>query len=450
MYGLASLSFDSTNTDKGYGPLNFMIRRLGVASLVFALSLGVLPVSPASVLAKSSSKAAKKKPAPKKKAVKTTKAGKAKKSSKRDVVAKRGSKSKGGKLSKKERQRIARAAVEARRRELARQAAIRRFDTALLETSKSNISRDDLRGEDLFVRQAAIKALGNRAGTVVVMDPNTGHVFSIVNQQMAVASAIKPCSTFKPVVALAALTENLMPESDVRILRACNCEIDMDDALAYSNNEYFQQLGRQMGLDKLTSYARQYGFGERSGINLAGEIPGILPSKVPGDGLGRVASHGDGIGITAIQLASFISTIANGGSLYQPQVLAPGTTCTPVLRRQIKLNPKYRRAVLDGMVDAVEVGTARRARDAGESIAGKTGTCIGHGSWIGLFGSYSQVDNPNLVVVVITRGSSARGKYAADIAGDVYRLVSSRFGNTAHRPRRVGDDDGETPSLTIR
>ena len=427
-----------------------MSRCLCVASLAFALVFGVLPVGPDTVVAKSSSKAAKKsskaKPAAKSRSVKSTKAGKSKKSSRRDTVAK---KSKGGKLSKKERQRIARAAAEARRRELARLAAIRRFDESLVQAARSNISRDDLRGEDPFVRQAAISALGNRCGTVVVMDPNTGRVLSIVNQQMAIANAIKPCSTIKPVVALAALTENLMPESDVRVLRACNCEIDMDDALAYSNNEYFQQLGRQMGLDKLTSYARQYGFGERSGINLAGEIPGVLPSTVSAAGLGRVASHGDGIGITAIQLATFISTVANGGSLYQPQVVAPGKSFTPVLRRQIKLDPKYRRAVLEGMEDAVTVGTAKRARDAGESIAGKTGTCIGHGSWIGLFGSYSQIDNPNLVVVVITRGSTARGKYAADIAGDVYRNVSSRYGNTAHRPRKV-DDDGETPTMTNR
>lgn len=426
-----------------------MLKRLCVASLVFALAIGVLPVGPASVDAKSAPKrvkSSKAKPPSKNRSAKSTKAGKPKKSSKRDNVARKGK----GKLSKKERDRIARAAAEARRRELARLAAIRRFDEALVEAAKANISRDDLRGEDPFVRQAAITALGNRSGTVVVMDPNSGRVLSIVNQHMAVSNAIKPCSTIKPVVALAALSENLMPESDVRVLRACNCEIDMDDALAYSNNEYFQQLGRQMGLEKLTSYARKYGFGERSGINLPGEIAGVLPSNVPGDGLGRVASHGDGIGITAIQLATFISCIANGGSLYQPQVISPGKPFTPVLRRQIKLDPKYRRAVLDGMVDAVEVGTARRARDAGESIAGKTGTCIGHGSWIGLFGSYSQVDNPNLVVVVITRGSTARGKYAADIAGDVYRLVSSRYGNTAHRPRRVGDDDGDTPTLTNR
>jgi membrane peptidoglycan carboxypeptidase len=427
-----------------------MCRCLCVASLAIALALGVLPVGPVSVIAKSSSrgaKASKAKPSAKSKTVKSTKAGKSKKSSKRDNVAKKG---KGGKLSKKERERIARAAAEARRRELARLAAIKRFDDSLVEAAKANISRDDMRGEDPFVRQAAIEALGNRAGTVVVMDPNSGRVLSIVNQHMAIANAIKPCSTIKPVVALAALSENLMPESDVRILRACNCEIDMDDALAHSNNEYFQQLGRQMGLETLTTYARQFGFGERSGINLPGEIPGVLPTEVPGDGLGRVASHGDGIGITAIQLASFISTVANGGSLYQPQVVSPGKSFTPILRRQIKLDPKNRRAVLEGMVDAVEIGTARRARDSGESIAGKTGTCIGGGSWIGLFGSYSQVENPNLVVVVITRGSTARGKYAADIAGDVYRLVSSRYGNTAHRPRKIGDLDSETPTMTNR
>src|SRR4029079_551724 len=96
--------------------------------------------------------------------------------------------------------------------------------------------------------------LGSRAGTVVVMDPNTGRVLSIVNQRMAIGTPIKPCSTFKPVVALAALSEHLMDDGDARILRACNCEMDMDDALAYSNNEYFQQLGRQLRLQKIQNY----------------------------------------------------------------------------------------------------------------------------------------------------------------------------------------------------
>lgn len=421
-----------------------MLRRLLVATIASLFLLVSLSPAVGPVLGKSSPKkpkAASKKPA---KRAKSERAG-----SKKD----RGSRKKdrnAKKLSRKERERAARAAAEARKRELARLAAIRRFDEALVESTKTNIKLDDMRGEDPFVRQAAISALGNRAGTVVVMDPNTGRVLSIVNQHMALSNAIKPCSTIKPIVALAALTENIMPESDVRILRACNCEIDMDDALAYSNNEYFQQLGRQMGLEKLVAYARLYGFGERSGINLRGEIPGQLPSDVPPDGLGRVASHGDGIGITAVQLAAFVSCIANGGSLYQPQVVAPDASFTPILRRQIKLDPKNRRAVLEGMSDAVEVGTAKRARDAGESIAGKTGTCIAQGSWVGLFGSFSEVENPNLVVVVITRGSTARGKYAADIAGDVYRLLSPKYGNTARRPRKVADADDATPTLSNR
>src|SRR6185503_8330157 len=174
-------------------------------------------------------------------------------------------------------------------------------------------------------------------------------------------------------------------EDDVRHLRACNCEIDLDDALAYSNNEYFQQLGRQLGLERLVKHARELGFGEVTGINLPNETPGILPTNVSDEGLGRVASHGDGIKLTAIQLATFVSAVANGGSLYQPQVVAPGKSFTPVLRRQLKIDPEYRRAVLDGMTAAVNYGTGRKARDEVEQIAGKTGSCIEYGSWTGLF-----------------------------------------------------------------
>jgi cell division protein FtsI/penicillin-binding protein 2 len=412
-----------------------------VASVLAVLLLGALNAFPPAAAAKGRAKAPAKKSQAK---AKTSKKG-------RTANAPKAAKGGGTKLSKKDRaaaRRAAAAAVAARRRELARLAAIRRFDESLREAAADNIASDDMKNEDPYVRQIALSALGSRAGTVVVMDPNNGRVLSIVNQRMAIGTQIKPCSTFKPVVALAALSEHLMDDGDARILRACNCEMDMDDALAYSNNEYFQQLGRQLGLEKLTSYARLYGFGERTGINLTGETGGTLPATIPGDGLGRVASHGDGIGLTAIQLATFVSAIANGGSLYQPQVVAPGKKFTPVLRRQIPIDPKDRRAVLDGMIGAVDYGTAKRARSAFDSIAGKTGTCIGLGSWLGLFASFADVDHPNLVVVVITRGSGSRGKFSADIAGQIYRSLSSRYGNSASRPRRVGDDD--TPTLSNR
>ncbi len=380
-----------------------------VASAVAALLLGLIapfsPGVPAAGAKTHSKSSAKKGTTSKKSTARGAKSSRSKKSSK----GSRSSKSKTSRgMSKRERAAARRAAAAARRRELARLAAIRRFDASLRTSVASLIANDDTRGEDPLVRQVALSALGERAGTVVVMDPNNGHVLSVVNQRWAIGSAMKPCSTFKPVVALAALAEHMMDDGDARILRACNCEVDMDDALAYSNNEYFQQLGRQLGLERLTSYARVFGFGEKTGINLPGEISGELPSAIPSDGLGRVASHGDGIGLTAIQMASFVSAIANGGSLYQPQVVAPGKKFTPILRRQIAIDPKDRRAVLDGMVGAVDYGTAKRARNAFDNIAGKTGTCIGLGSWLGLFESFADVDHPNLVVVVITRGSTSQ------------------------------------------
>lgn len=410
------------------------------AAVAAAIALLLLPYQPealakgrskTSAKASRSSKASAKRPATKRTASKSRRAPA--RSSKASPKWKT-------KMSKAERIaaiRAARRAAEQRRRaELARLAAIRRADEAMRETAMHNIARDDISREDPQVRRAALAALGNRAGAVVVMDPNTGRVLSIVNQRMAIGTSMKPCSTFKPVVALAAMRENKMAEGDEIHLRACNCDYDLDDALAYSNNEYFQKLGRQIGLEKFLEHVREFGFGESTGINLPGETPGMLPSDVPQDGLGRVFSHGDGIRITALQLATFVSAVANGGSLYQPQLIGQGQRFTPVLRRQIKLDPAYRRSVLGGMIGAVNYGTAKKAY-AHDQVAGKTGSCIELGSWNGLFVSFSNVENPNLVVVVVTRGSTARGPRAADVAGQIYRTLAPRFGSMAARPRRV-------------
>ncbi len=424
--------------------------RLVVISTIFSLVIGLAAGSQLVASAKSKSSG-------KSKASKKSSSGKSVKSSKKSKTAKGGKSSRkqksqrvGKKMSKKERAAARRAAAAARRRELERLAAIRRYDEMLRTQAALNIAADNVANEDPFVRSVSLSALGSRAGTVVVMDPNNGRVLSIVNQRMAIGSALKPCSTIKPFVALAALNEHLMDESAARTLRTCNCEMEMDDALAYSNNEYFQQLGRQLGLQKVNEYEREFGLGQVTGINLAGETPGHLPTDDSAES-GRIYSHGDGVGLTAIQLASFVSTIANGGSLFQPQVVAPGHTFTPVLRRQIRIDPKNRTAVLEGMTGAVDYGTAKRAYDEEEHIAGKTGTCIGNGSWLGLFASFAGVDRPNLVVVVITQGSSSRGKYAADIAGQIYKGLASRYGTTASRPRRTTETEVQgVPTLGNR
>ena len=111
-----------------------------------------------------------------------------------------------------------RAILEARRRaEAARRAAIARqiaIDKAMRNEVQAFIAKDDLTGEDPEVRRVAVNALGNHAGTVVVMDPLTGRVYSIVNQEWALRRGFKPCSTIKLVTGVAGLSENAIPLVD--------------------------------------------------------------------------------------------------------------------------------------------------------------------------------------------------------------------------------------------
>ena len=110
--------------------------------------------------------------------------------------------------------------LEARRRaEAARRAAIARqraLDQALRDEVQGMIARDNTSGEDPQVRRVAVNALGNHAGTVVVMDPMTGKVYSIVNQEWAVRRGFKPCSTIKLVTGVAGLSENVIRPSELR------------------------------------------------------------------------------------------------------------------------------------------------------------------------------------------------------------------------------------------
>jgi len=111
------------------------------------------------------------------------------------------------------------------------------------------IAKDDTTGEDLEIRRIAVSALGNHAGTVVVMDPQTGRVYSIVNQQWGVREGFKPCSTIKLVTSLAGLNESVINPADTTAISDSN-RVNLTQALAYSKNDYFQQVGRQVGYEK--------------------------------------------------------------------------------------------------------------------------------------------------------------------------------------------------------
>jgi hypothetical protein len=177
----------------------------------------------------------------------------------------------------------------------------------------------------------------------------------------------------------------------------------------------------------MVEYAHELGLGERTGINAEGETAGRVPN---GNSNPRIYSHGDDFEVTPLQLAVMVSALSNGGRKVVPQIprqRIERTSMRPVIKDMIDLPQSSFEGVLPGMVGAASYGTAHRGVDASMGVAGKTGSCIFKGSWIGLFASVAPVEDPKYSVVVITRGESERGKYAAAIAGKVYQALGSQI-----------------------
>ncbi|MDT5271567.1 MAG: penicillin-binding protein 2 [Acidobacteriota bacterium] len=337
-------------------------------------------------------------------------------------------------MSRRERFAAARREAERRRREAAeraRQIALaiarrRAADQALKDEAAANIAKDETTGEDLAIRRAALEALGDKAGTVVVMNPKSGQVYTVVNQDWGLRRGFKPCSTIKLVTGLAGLSEHVIDPVQTVNIGTSSFSLDLTDSIAYSNNAYFQRVGGQVGFPKMMEYAHKLGLGEATGINHPAESPGRLPSFKEGYAVNHMSSHGDDIEVTAIQLARLASAIGNGGKLLIPHL--PRTPQENVnfkreVKRDVDIPEDNLRRMMPGMIGAVSYGTARRAA-APFTIAGKTGTCTGQGSKLGLFTSYGPVSDPTLAVSVILRNSGVSGPRAAVVAGDVYRRLA--------------------------
>src|SRR5258708_5841327 len=172
---------------------------------------------------------------------------------------------------------------------------------------------DNIDGDDLTIRRAAVAALGGYAGSVVVVDPNNGRILTMVNQKLALTQGFIPCSTVKLVTSLAALTENIVSKN-TSIYTSRYVSYNLTQALARSNNQYFNILGKRLGFERVHHYAEMLGFGEKAGLDIPGEEPGLLVSEDPQamGGVGMMTSLGTGISMTPLELAALLGAISNG------------------------------------------------------------------------------------------------------------------------------------------
>jgi cell division protein FtsI/penicillin-binding protein 2 len=304
--------------------------------------------------------------------------------------------------------------------------------TASSFASGNIFAGDVTAGEDPVVRQAAIDALGGMNGTAVVIDPSNGRILTMVNQRLALSPGAEPCSTIKITVAMAALSEGLVTRDTP--VQLPGFRMNMTQALAKSNNLYFEELGRELGFERVRQYATQFGLGELAGYNIQGEHLGIYPDKeLPASegGVGRMCSFGQGVSLTPLQLGAYVAAIANGGTLYylqHPTTQEEVAHLQPKIKRTLNI-AKYVPDLQDGMAGAVEYGTARRLRANFHELPvfGKTGTCSDKGTRFGWFVSYSDSPQGSLVTVFFLEGGRPTfGPRAAELTGIFYKNLWDR------------------------
>ncbi|MFH1478866.1 MAG: penicillin-binding protein 2 [Candidatus Omnitrophota bacterium] len=308
-------------------------------------------------------------------------------------------------------------------------------------------------------------------GAAIVMDPNNGEVLALVsvpsydpNESLgnilrdvdaplinrAIMGQYSPGSLFKLVIALAGLESGVI---NFETTFECHGKIDMGgslfhcwnrdghgpmnikNAITQSCNVYFYNLGLRLGLEKILEYAVQFGFGKETGIELSGEEKGFLPTRpwkrtaygmrwFAGDTLNLSIGQGYLL-ITPMQLARFISSIANGGELVQPHVIKSGDLNMPSKLRIRKENIDIVKKGMRGVVEG-EHGTGHQAWSEKISIAGKTGTSqTGDGTrthaW---FGGFAPIDNPEISFVVFLEHGGSGGDLPAFIVRQVVEYWS--------------------------
>jgi len=320
---------------------------------------------------------------------------------------------------------------------------------------------------------AQVKAVAADSGTAIVMNPRTGELLAIATAPTfdpnaagkpafaargnpAVSEVYEPGSVNKVITVAGALQEaKVTPETAFRIPGSLHLgDRTYHDAethgtlhyttagiLAKSSNIGTIEISQRLGRAKLYHYLRGFGFGASTGSGIPAESRGILPPDTQWNGSQRYTiAFGQGIGVTALQVASVYATLANGGVRVDPTVvratIGPDGTATPRPRpatRQV-VDAAVAQQVRD-MLEAVtgKEGTAKAAQLAGYRVAGKTGTaqrpnpvchCYRGGGYTASFVGFAPADNPQLLVEVILQ-NPRNGHFGGTVAAPVFRTILS-------------------------
>jgi penicillin-binding protein 2 len=323
------------------------------------------------------------------------------------------------------------------------------------------------------------------SGTVIVENPHTGEILALANRPTfnpnltreitpdklknhAVSDVYEPGSTFKLVTISAALEEKLTTPKEVFDCQMGSIVINgmrihdsrphgllsVADVLAESSDVGSIKIGMRLGDDRFYKYIRGFGFGQQTGIELPGETRGLTkpPSRWSKVSFAAI-SMGQEIGITPLQLAGLISTMANDGMRVAPRIVA-ATTAPQSTPQTIAFQAKEQQRVLTSFTAAqmrqmmqgvVLHGTGTKAMLEGYSTAGKTGTAqkvdpathaYSHTKYVASFAGFAPINNPAITVAVIL--DSAVGLHqGGQVCAPVFHRVAQQVLEYLHTPHDI-------------
>jgi cell division protein FtsI/penicillin-binding protein 2 len=323
------------------------------------------------------------------------------------------------------------------------------------------------------------------AGTVVVENPHTGEILALANyptfnpnltreitpqrlKDHAVSDVYEPGSTFKIVTLAAALEEKLTRPTEIFDCQMGSIVVNgmrihddqrwgnltVAEILAHSSEVGAIKIGLRLGEDRLYKYIRGFGFGQQTGIELPGETRGMTKPVSRWSKVSIAAiSTGQEIGVSPLQLAAMVSTIANGGVRLPPHIVA--ATTEPRLAPQTiafhpsdgirVISPTTAAEMKQMMQGVVLTGTGRKAILEGYSSAGKTGTAqkvdpathaYSRTKYIASFAGFAPINDPSIVVAVII-DSPEGPHHGADVSAPVFQRIAQQVLEYLHTPHDV-------------